>query len=482
MPGTLMYECCLHTLRILLYRMGWVGDAGEVVCEPVPGVASRLKCRGQVVASTRTVTYEVWLKEIGYRPEPYAIADALMYADGRPIVEITDMSLRMTGLTRARVEGLWRQVSNLSDRQAASLPPQKPLMNRAGILAFAVGKPSEAFGEHYRPFDRERFLARLPGEPFSFIDRVVSSSATAWKMEAGGVAEVEYDVPPDAWYFAANRQPRMPFAVLNEIALQPCGWLAAYIGSALTSPDDLHFRNLGGSAVQHAEVPPDIGRLSTSARVTKVAHSAGMIIQNYEFIIRAGARVIYEGDTYFGYFTKAALAQQIGIRDARTHHPDDAEMARGRGFDFRGAAALPTSPLQMLDRIDPMVPDGGPQGLGYIAGSKIIDPDEWFFRAHFYQDPVWPGSLGLEALLQLLKVFTVERFGADTFASPDLGVPHRWIYRGQVIPRDRQVSVQAWITALDERRGTLQADGVLAVDGRVIYQMNGFSLGWRKSV
>src|SRR5205085_438931 len=48
MPGTLMYESCLHTLRIFLMRLGWVGEQDEVVCEPVPGVASRLKCRGQV--------------------------------------------------------------------------------------------------------------------------------------------------------------------------------------------------------------------------------------------------------------------------------------------------------------------------------------------------------------------------------------------------------------------------------------------------
>ena len=98
MPGTLMYECCLHTLRIFLMRMGWVGEEGEVACQPVPGVSSKLKCRGQVIESTAKVTYEVAIKELGYRPEPYAIVDALMLADGRPIVEITDMSLRMTGL------------------------------------------------------------------------------------------------------------------------------------------------------------------------------------------------------------------------------------------------------------------------------------------------------------------------------------------------------------------------------------------------
>ena len=100
MPGTLMYECCLHTLRVLLMRLGWVGEADEVVHEPVPGVNSRLKCRGQVLETTQTVTYEVTVRELGYRPEPFCVADALMYADGKPIVEITNMTLRMSGLTR----------------------------------------------------------------------------------------------------------------------------------------------------------------------------------------------------------------------------------------------------------------------------------------------------------------------------------------------------------------------------------------------
>ena len=40
MPGTLMYECCLHTLRILLLRMGWVcRERRGVAWEPVPGTS-----------------------------------------------------------------------------------------------------------------------------------------------------------------------------------------------------------------------------------------------------------------------------------------------------------------------------------------------------------------------------------------------------------------------------------------------------------
>ena len=86
MPGTLMYESCLHTLRIYMMRLGWVGEADAMAVEPVPGVAARLKCRGQVIETTQTATYEIAVKELGYRPEPYAIVDALMYADGKAAI------------------------------------------------------------------------------------------------------------------------------------------------------------------------------------------------------------------------------------------------------------------------------------------------------------------------------------------------------------------------------------------------------------
>ena len=85
-------------------------------------------------------------------------------------------------------------------------------------------------------------------------------------MAPGGSAEAEFDVAPDAWYFEADRQDRMPFAVLLEVALQACGWMAAYMGSALTSDDDLKFRNLGGTGRQHRPVTRQTGTLTTRVR------------------------------------------------------------------------------------------------------------------------------------------------------------------------------------------------------------------------
>jgi acyl transferase domain-containing protein/3-hydroxymyristoyl/3-hydroxydecanoyl-(acyl carrier protein) dehydratase len=463
MPGTLMYECALHTLRIFLLRMGWVAAEGEVVCQPVPAVASRLRCRGQVTPATRTVAYEVILQERGYRPEPYAIADALLYADGKPIVEITGLSLRLSGLDRERVTDLW---------QRRRIPPVAYPHER--ILAFAVGKPSEAFGEPYRVFDSERVIARLPGPPFQFLDRIVRVEGQPWQMVSGAVAWAEYDVPPDAWYFTAERQPVMPFAVLLETALQPCGWLAAYVGSALTSPVDLSFRNLGGDATFHELVHPECGILATRARLTEVSASAGMILHRYAFEVRSGEKCVYEGTTSFGFFAKEALRQQVGIRDARPYESTAEERPRGRGFPYPSEAPFPEPPLKMLDRIDLLIPDGGPAGLGFVQGSKDVSPGEWFFAAHFYQDPVWPGSLGLEAFLQLMKVAAVERWGPATRLVVAPGSRHRWLYRGQVVPGDRRVVVQAVITAAGQRE--LTADGWLLLEGRVIYRMQDFTL------
>ncbi|HLB30268.1 MAG TPA: type I polyketide synthase, partial [Gammaproteobacteria bacterium] len=308
MPGTLMYECCLHTLRIFLMRLGWVGEAEDVAYEPVPGVGSRLKCRGQVLPGTRAVQYAIALKEYGYDTTgtPYAIADALMSADGRPIVQMSDMSLRLSGLYRDKIEALWRKASGESERVQTNA--RTVLFDHASIREFAIGKPSVAFGDRYRVFDDKRVIARLPGPPFQFLDRIVAiKDCRPWELRHGGEIVAEYDVPPEAWYFHEARRPGMPFAVLLEVALQPCGWLAAYLGSALTSEVDLCFRNLGGGARQLLPIGPDTGTLSTRIRITRASASGGMLIQNYDFEVSGPRGMVYQGDTYFGFFSREAL-------------------------------------------------------------------------------------------------------------------------------------------------------------------------------
>lgn len=468
MPGTLMYECCLHTLRVHLMRMGWVGEKGKVWHEPLPGRSSGLKCRGQVLAGTKKARYELHLKELGYEADgtPFCVADAFMYSDAKRIVHITDMTVRMSGATRSEVEALWD-----------SAPAERPtLYGPDKILAFSNGKPSEAFGAEYRPFDRDRVIARLPGPPYQFLDRIVAVEGEKWRLKPGAACTAEYAVPRDAWYFAENGQPAMPFAVLLEAALQPCGWLAAYCGSALTSPIDLSFRNLGGVATQFVEVTPEAGTLLTSVRLTKVSQSGGMIIQGYEMDMKdARGRQVYRGTTEFGFFTKAALADQVGLRGPKLFTP--APGAPYRPLPLSGGLpALPGPKLLLLDSVD-YYENAGPRGLGALVGRRAVNPQEWFFDAHFYQDPVCPGSLGLESFIELMKCFARDRWpGPGAFESMELGKPHRWLYRGQYTPANKQVEVQCWLTDVDEATRTLKADGYLLRDGLCVYEMRDFTL------
>jgi 3-hydroxymyristoyl/3-hydroxydecanoyl-(acyl carrier protein) dehydratase len=484
MPGTLMYECCLHTLRVLLLRLGWVMPPGQLPeafhYAPVPSVASRLKCRGQVTPETKKVRYQLEVKELGYGPEPFAVADAFMFADGRRVVKMENMSVRLAGLSRADVEGAWR----------------KPvLFDRQKILAYAYGNPSEAFGPSYRPFDLggPRKLSRLPSPPFSFVDRVLSADAAPGVMKPDGWLEAEYDVPRDAWYFAASRQKAMPFSVLLEVALQPCGFLAAYLGSALCAQEDLYFRNLDGRAVMHEEVGPDAGTLRMRAKLNRVSQAGGMILQQFDFEVLREGWPVYVGDTGFGFFPAQSLAQQVGLRGLSlpdAAHGPGAEFAREAPLTPEDCAAhpssgrglvLPARAYGMLDVLDQLSLTGGPNGLGQVLGRKRVDPAEWFFKAHFFGDPVMPGSLGLESLVLLLKLYARERFGAlsssHRFQTLALGREHRWTYRGQVIPADKEVRVWAGITRVEDGDApVVVADGLLSVDGRVIYQMKDFAL------
>jgi hypothetical protein len=75
-----------------------------------------------------------------------------------------------------------------------------------------------------------------------------------------------------------------------------------------------------------------------------------------------------------------------------------------------------------------------------------------------------------------MKVHARQRWGEGRFESMALGGKHEWLYRGQYTPVNKQVEVSAVITAVDESRCLIRADGFLKVDDLVIYQMKNFAL------
>jgi 3-hydroxymyristoyl/3-hydroxydecanoyl-(acyl carrier protein) dehydratase len=113
---------------------------------------------------------------------------------------------------------------------------------------------------------------------------------------------------------------------------------------------------------------------------------------------------------------------------------------------------------------------GGLHGEGRVVAQMDVDPGQWFFKAHFFTDPVQPGSLGLQLMLDALSLLD-ERHPGASVASGD---SHVWKYRGQVRPWNREVTVDVHRHTTED--GLVRADGWLWVDGECIYRFEDFGL------
>ena len=113
----------------------------------------------------------------------------------------------------------------------------------------------------------------------------------------------------------------------------------------------------------------------------------------------------------------------------------------------------------MIDRVDALrARRRAARARASSSGTIAVDPGDWFFQAHFYQDPVWPGSLGLESFLQLLKSSPWKRWGDR--ATRGWQTVARWADRtagstaARCCPTDQRSDGQA-----ESRRSTTRIDG-----------------------
>jgi len=441
---------------------------------PGHGGPSKFICRGQVIPdSDHDVSYEIFVDEIIMSPQPTLFATLLASSGGKKVFYCPRFGLklvprwpRLTGPMRPA-----RQVGTSGDVRG----------DETALAEMASGAPSNALGSLYAHFDTGGRLPRLPSPPFHFVTRVVSVDGAPGQKSAGLTAVAEYDVPSEAWYFRDSGNGRMPLAVLTEIALQPCGWLAGFCGLALSG--DSYFRNLDGKARVHAEIGTDAGTLSVSTKLTRISRAGPLTIVFYEVEVRdRTAAPVMSMETSFGFFTAEALAAQAGLKR------DEAALA---ALELPAMeVSLPDAPfgwpesrMGMVDRVDFWDEGGGEAGAGRIRGRQAVDPRAWYFRAHFFSDPVQPGSLGLDALAQLAAHAVALKGLGNRFSHPRLemlasGEPLGWTYRGQVTPEAGEVTTLVDILEVDEQDGRtlITARGHLFVDGMRIYEMPRFSL------
>jgi 3-hydroxyacyl-[acyl-carrier protein] dehydratase / trans-2-decenoyl-[acyl-carrier protein] isomerase len=148
--------------------------------------------------------------------------------------------------------------------------------------------------------------------------------------------------------------------------------------------------------------------------------------------------------------------------------------ARGELFG-PGNAQLPLPPMLMFDRITSITADGGEDGKGQVVAEFDINPDLWFFKCHFEGDPVMPGCLGLDALWQMVGFFLGWMGGLGRGRA--LGVDEVK-FTGMVLPTAKKITYIVNLKRVIMRRLVLGiADGIMKVDGKVIYEAKGLRVG-----
>ena len=387
-----------------------------------------------------------------------------------------------------------REINKLLQWQTTLVAPapgqqwreESPVFSRMDLEEFATGSLERCFGPEYRVFRGKR-VPRIPNGDLMLFDRVLKIKGIRNELNAPASIISAYDVPHDAWYLQQNAYPTVPISILMEMALQPCGFLSAYLGTALSAPEqDFLFRNLDGSAALLTDLDLRGQVVINHASLQSTVSGAGTIIQTFTFSLSCNGVDFFGGESVFGYFPPEMMAQQTGLDNQRqpapvqglTNLPQESWDAQDRNKPYY---RLSSGQMDFLDHIH-VSRDGGDFGLGMAYSRKVVDPQDWFFACHFYQDPVMPGSLGVEAIQQSLQAFCLAYDLGCEFRSPRFSLltdtNMQWKYRGQITPDIKQFEIELHIRNISQTsQGTeISADGMLWKDSKPIYRVENITL------
>ncbi|MGB3484680.1 MAG: beta-ketoacyl synthase N-terminal-like domain-containing protein [Mycobacterium sp.] len=476
MPGTLMADAATQALSFAMAAYGFTIERDGWRFEPVPDEMARFVCRGQVTPdSDHNLDYEVFVEEIIDGPTPTIYASLLCRSDGFKVFHCRRFGIRLVPdwPMPPGAPGPVQILAGTTDVRG----------DQGALLACGRGMPSDAFGALYAPFDGTRRAPRLPDEPYHFMSRIISVDSPPGVPTKDGTVVAEYDVPADAWYFEDGKSDAVPMAVLIEILLQPCGWLSSYNGFAANRPDDVVFRNLDGTEVT-LHKPAGVGVLRVRSTLERFADGGGSTIVFFDVVCTQGDDIVMTMKTAFGFFSPEALKNQVGLRVKpgaleALSAPAPVTLAYN-DTELSGAPALAGGRLQVIDRVK-FWPGGGEGGLGRLIAEYDVHPEAWFFKAHFFQDPVQPGSLGLEAMQQAARAAVRLSGLADNgseFEPVAAGESFSWKFRGQVVPTNKRTRSEIEIvSATREDRGVLVLfNGAFWVDDLCIYETKGMGV------
>ncbi len=474
LAGSLQAEGGGQLLKFFMLFLGMQNLVKDARFQPIPDLPQKVRCRKEIPASKGKLIYKLEVKEIGLLPSPYIVADLEIIYNGKVAVCFENLGL----LLREKNTPYYKQ---LSDAKYGTIPvpnwrheirqkPENVLLTEQHISEFALGSIVTAFGEEFEPADKGR-ASRQPNTDLQLISRVLRLEGEKGVFKNKPTLYSEYDVPANAWYFEQNHAPVMPYSVLMEIALQPCGLLGAYLGATLqVKGKELFFRNLDGHGIMREVF--DLRGKTIDHKAVLTAHTllGETIILKYDFEMACEGKVFYTGFASFGFFTEQALSAQIGLDNGQPVAAwfEQQNILTYKRFDLglpivkkmfyspkpeKPHYRLATNQLDLVHELK-IIDNGGKYGKGYVHGLKAVHPSDWFFTCHFYQDPVMPGSLGVEAVFQAIQAYCVQQgIGKDLRNPVFQMIPNHkisWKYRGQILRPNRNMQLEFHVKDLQQ--------------------------------
>jgi len=139
------------------------------------------------------------------------------------------------------------------------------------------------------------------------------------------------------------------------------------------------------------------------------------------------------------------------------------------------ARRLPAPPLLMFDRVTEIRGDGGKFDRGFVTAEKDVRFDEWFFFSHFQGDPVMPGILQLDAILQLGGFFVMHAGFEGYGRALRTG---KIVFREQVRPHNKLITYRLQIRKMTAKPTPIAvADAVAEVDGQLSVEVESLMVG-----
>jgi 3-hydroxymyristoyl/3-hydroxydecanoyl-(acyl carrier protein) dehydratase len=296
----------------------------------------------------------------------------------------------------------------------------------------------------------------------------------------------------------------MPAGLLME-AGQADLLLISYLGIDRLNRGERVYRLLGCDFTFYDRLPRPGDTLAYDIHVDGHAEHEGIRLFSFHSDAYVGTRRIASWrNAQAGFFTRDELASARGVvwrpdegrptpggrcdppalKTTRASFDRDAvrAFAEGRPHDCFGPAFARTQThtrtpriasdrMLLLDEVTAFDPTGGPWRRGYLRAAAHLDPDRWFFRGHFTNDPCMPGTLMVEMCLQAMAFYlaalgyTAPRDGWLFEPTPD--VTSHLMCRSQVVPESKELVCELFVDeVIDGPEPTLYAAVLGTVDGQ----------------